>query len=193
MPRVSRTDRFIRILVVTTMFWGFALPIVHLVCGMTAAGMEVMCDDHGPMDDGHDTAGHDAPSSTEARAGVHESSPHEMHGMHAAATHETQASVMPQTHTSKPALGPDDARNLHNRTAEFAARDDRVECCWVDANALDGRAVLPWITQLTDLTVMETGAAPAVDGPEAYAIDRTAEATPSPPIAFRLLFSVFLI
>ncbi len=197
MLSVCRTDCFIRILVVTTMVWGFALPIAHLVCGMTVDSEAILCDAHALTDGTLHADGHEARAHTGMQTAGHEAPAHNApvaHDVHA--THASPARNMLHTQTAMQAVRHEAARHgSHDPcpTPEFNAGDARVECCWVDANALERRAPLPSLTQLPDLTGASTGVAPTVDLREVRVVSRTADAPSFPPVAFRLLFSVFLI
>lgn len=141
-----RKNNVIRALVLTAMVWGFAVPVVHLVCGMAAEAETVLCADH-YMDGGmHDTAtmAEDMAASIEA-----------------VVTGETG--------------------------------DSAIECCWIDANAVDRRAPLPALTQLPDFTAAHSELFAIRVVQEARTLDRSTDAESPPPVAFRLLFSVFLI
>lgn len=186
MLSVCRTDYFIRILVMTTMVWGFALPIAHLVCGMTEDSEAIPCDAHAVTDGTLHAAGHDTPA-------VHTA--HAAHDISAVA-HKTAVRNMHNAHTDVQMVRHEAARHgSHDPcpTPEFDTSDARVECCWVEANALERCAPLPSLTHVQDLTAALTGVAPIVEGSDIRAINRTTDAGSSQPVAFRLLFSVFLI
>lgn len=197
MLRVCRTDYFTRILIVTAMVWGFALPIAHLVCGMATEGAAILCDDQAVTDGAedraeHHAAGHEAPAPESHHAHAMPS-PAEQHA-HAApgnavqTGHDGHAALPTARHqgTQRGTDGP-------FPSAEFAAGDMSLECCWVDATAADRRAPLPSVTQLQDLAVAPTGVAPTAAVGETLASKGPVDSGSAPPIAFRFLFSVFLI
>ena len=140
-----RKYRIVPVFVLAALVWGFAVPIVHLACAMSAVEVDVLCEDvaaHGHGADVHGPAMH--------------------------------SDVFVQS------------------TATDAAPDQpALECCQIDDSASDHRAPLPVITQVQNAAA-ETLDIP-VEAPDTSVVFIPDDADRSPPIALRLLFSVFLI
>lgn len=139
-----QTDRLLRVLLTVTMVWGFAVPIIHLACGMSAEQVAPLCEQH------------EAPSSDAATM---------VHMDH---------------HEHQPAA----------QSSSAEQSDDFVECCIVETKGEDHRAPL--------VSLQEVPAPPATPLEAPVADDSQIRTAPpasesSPPVAFRLLFSVFLI
>lgn len=157
----SRTNHLARVLVVATMVWGFAVPVIHLACGMAMADTVVLCEEH-------DAATHRSAQMDDGRSAGHD---HHHPGHDDAILHQ------------------------HQHAAELASQDVKpsdafVECCLFEYGAVDHRA------PLVSLSQVPTPAATQIDAP--VTVEPTTTATPnhstsSPPVAFRVLFSVFLI
>src|SRR5690606_41714147 len=45
MPSRRRTHHFMRLLVASTLVWAFAVPVIHLACGMVTERIEVLCEE----------------------------------------------------------------------------------------------------------------------------------------------------
>lgn len=154
MHPLSPKIRFVSTLIAMAMVWSFAVPVVHLVCGMATDDVAILCE----VEEGSAArmSGHAAPHHTDAHGSM--------------ASHAT------------------DAHGSMN------ADSDRItECCVVDAAAADRNAFLPSLSQLPTPAV-GTLDAPLPDvSSDAPTADRNLVDDTSPPVAFRLLFSVFLI
>ena len=114
-------------------------------------------------------------------------------------THETAAeSRADQTHTAHHG----DHQNAHSAgsalpvqpvthsSTDVERHDALVECCLFDARAADHRAALVDLHHVPAPVVASVDEALSEDAPAEPVI---LESDPSPPVAFRLLFSVFLI
>lgn len=153
---VYRKEYLVRTFLVTAMVWGFALPVVHLVCGMGIEQESVLCDDHAVTE-----------------------------GQHASGTHAVRAGAGHAVYADDVAV--------KDPTVSIEAPHVRIQCCLVDANAADRRAPLPSLTQMPDLAVSHTDVTTSDALPDMRAADLVVADDASPPISFRLLFSVFLI
>lgn len=140
------------------MFWGFAVPIVHLACGTTLQAVEVLCETH--------------ETAAESRADQTHAANHGDHqNVHSAGS---ALPVHPVTHSS----------------TDVERQDALVECCLFDARATDHRAALVDLNHVPAPIVTPVDEALSEDAPVLPVI---VEPDPSPPVAYRLLFSVFLI